>query len=233
MVRDMKWTSNGEKICIIYEDGAVIVGSVDGNRLWGKELGMELALVEWSPDGRLLLFATPQGECQVYDGNGNGVSKVPLYCNEGYAGGKGQAWTGLRHPGSGGAGRRGGAVPCPPCGRSWRQGACQPRPACMPCAWMHAGRLRRPHGCAHGVGGGSLVAHSACGAIRSGSAQAAAQQAGGSLGAVAWGRPAAPSAQRAGRAATRHCSCCAMHPCTQLIGSRRFLLHQPSIPAVS
>ncbi|PNG99668.1 WD repeat domain-containing protein, partial [Tetrabaena socialis] len=85
VVKDMKWTSNGEKICIIYEDGAVIVGSVDGNRLWGKELGMELALVEWSPDGRLLLFATPQGECQVYDGNGNGVAKVPLYCNEGYA----------------------------------------------------------------------------------------------------------------------------------------------------
>lgn len=49
---DMRWTANGEKICIIYEDGAVIVGSVDGNRLWGKELGMELSLVEWSPDGR-------------------------------------------------------------------------------------------------------------------------------------------------------------------------------------
>lgn len=47
---------------------------------------MDLALVEWSPDGRLLLFATPGGECHVYDGNGNGVAKVPLYCNEGYAG---------------------------------------------------------------------------------------------------------------------------------------------------
>lgn len=30
VVRDMKWTSDGKKICIIYEDGAVIVGSVDG-----------------------------------------------------------------------------------------------------------------------------------------------------------------------------------------------------------
>ncbi len=60
-MRDMKWTSNGEKICIIYEDGAVIVGSVDGNRLWGKELNMTLALVEWSPDGRLILFCTAQG----------------------------------------------------------------------------------------------------------------------------------------------------------------------------
>lgn len=86
VVRDMKWTANGERICIIYEDGAVIVGSVDGNRLWGKELGLTLALVEWSPDGRLILFCTVQGECHIYDSNGNGVSKVPLYCNEGYAG---------------------------------------------------------------------------------------------------------------------------------------------------
>lgn len=86
MVKDMKWTSSGEKICIIYEDGAVIVGSVDGNRLWGKELGLTLALVEWSPDGRLILFCTAQGECHIYDNNGNAVSKVPLYCNEGYVG---------------------------------------------------------------------------------------------------------------------------------------------------
>jgi hypothetical protein len=55
----MKWTSGGEKICIAYEDGAVIVGSVDGNRLWGKELGISLTLVEWSPDGRMILFCTP------------------------------------------------------------------------------------------------------------------------------------------------------------------------------
>lgn len=32
----MKWTASGEKICIAYEDGAVIVGGVDGQRLWGK-----------------------------------------------------------------------------------------------------------------------------------------------------------------------------------------------------
>ena len=37
-VRGMSWTADGQRICIIYEDGAVIVGSVDGNRLWGKEV---------------------------------------------------------------------------------------------------------------------------------------------------------------------------------------------------
>ena len=38
VVTDMRWTPNGEKIGIVYEDGAVIVGSVEGTRLWGKEL---------------------------------------------------------------------------------------------------------------------------------------------------------------------------------------------------
>lgn len=52
---NVQWTSNGQKICIIYADGAVIVGSVDGNRLWGKELDMGLQNVEWSPDGRRLV----------------------------------------------------------------------------------------------------------------------------------------------------------------------------------
>ncbi|KAL8581319.1 WD repeat-containing protein 35 [Nucella lapillus] len=47
VVRGMKWTADGQKICIVYEDGAVIVGSLDGNRIWGKELrALTLACVE-------------------------------------------------------------------------------------------------------------------------------------------------------------------------------------------
>jgi WD repeat-containing protein 35 len=63
----MKWTSDGQKICIVYEDGAVIVGSVDGNRLWGKELDVQLQNVEWSPDGKRILFVSLEGEVHVYD----------------------------------------------------------------------------------------------------------------------------------------------------------------------
>eukprot|EP00904_Undaria_pinnatifida_P002695 jgi/Undpi1/12426/HiC_scaffold_5.g02098.m1 len=77
-VRDMKWTSNGQKICIIYADGAVIVGSVDGNRLWGKELEMGLQNVEWSPDGRRILFVTTAGEVLVYDAQGKRVKAMTL-----------------------------------------------------------------------------------------------------------------------------------------------------------
>jgi len=83
VVRDMKWSADGQKICIAYEDGAVIVGSVDGKRLLGKELPLQLALVEWSPDGRLILFCTVQGECHIYDGSGNPLSRIPLVANEG------------------------------------------------------------------------------------------------------------------------------------------------------
>ena len=82
VVKDMSWTSDGLKICIVYEDGAVIVGSVDGNRLWGKELGMELAFVQWSPDGRHILFVTLEGEVKIYDNLGNRLSQLPLYALE-------------------------------------------------------------------------------------------------------------------------------------------------------
>lgn len=43
----MRWSADGMRICIVYEDGAVIVGTVDGNRIWGKELrGLQLHGVE-------------------------------------------------------------------------------------------------------------------------------------------------------------------------------------------
>lgn len=76
VVRDMKWTADGQKICIVYEDGAVIVGSVDGNRLWGKDIDVELAFVEWSPDGRNILFGTNSGEVHIYDNQGTFIAKV-------------------------------------------------------------------------------------------------------------------------------------------------------------
>eukprot|EP00611_Tribonema_gayanum_P003293 TRINITY_DN12557_c0_g2_i1.p1 TRINITY_DN12557_c0_g2~~TRINITY_DN12557_c0_g2_i1.p1 ORF type:complete len:1278 (+),score=471.21 TRINITY_DN12557_c0_g2_i1:111-3836(+) len=78
VVRDMKWTSDGQKICIVYEDGAVIVGSVDGNRLWGKELDMYLQHVEWSPDGKRILFVTNNGAIHIYDAAGAKVKLMQL-----------------------------------------------------------------------------------------------------------------------------------------------------------
>ena len=70
-VEDIKWSTDGTKVCIIYLDGAVIVGSVDGSREWGKELPHFLSKIEWSPDNKLILFGTPDGDVLVYTKKGD------------------------------------------------------------------------------------------------------------------------------------------------------------------
>ncbi|XP_066495950.1 WD repeat-containing protein 35 [Tiliqua scincoides] len=81
VVRSMSWNADGQKICIVYEDGAVIVGSVDGNRIWGKDLkGTQLCHVAWSPDSRTLLFGMANGEIHIYDNQGNFMMKMKMNC---------------------------------------------------------------------------------------------------------------------------------------------------------
>ncbi|XP_057598538.1 WD repeat-containing protein 35 isoform X2 [Hippopotamus amphibius kiboko] len=81
VVRSMSWNADGLKICIVYEDGAVIVGSVDGNRIWGKDLkGIQLCHVVWSADSKILLFGMANGEIHIYDNQGNFIMKMKLHC---------------------------------------------------------------------------------------------------------------------------------------------------------
>lgn len=78
LVTGMQWDKTGQKICIVYEDGAVIMGSVDGNRIWGKDIkNTNLSHIQWSPDGVFILFGTSTGQLQIFDSNGTFV--VSLY----------------------------------------------------------------------------------------------------------------------------------------------------------
>ncbi|KAJ8668012.1 hypothetical protein QAD02_009675 [Eretmocerus hayati] len=85
VVKGMSWSSNGQKICIVYEDGAVIVGSVEGSRIWGKELKqISLTAVQWSPDAKLLLFGCRNGEAHLYDDQGNYLTKLDSISSDTY-----------------------------------------------------------------------------------------------------------------------------------------------------
>ncbi|KXS17686.1 hypothetical protein M427DRAFT_68207 [Gonapodya prolifera JEL478] len=75
-VADMRWDPEGKRICIAYRDGTVIAGSVDGARLWSKNLSGTPVSLAWSPDGTLLLFAMESGEIQVWDYNGGVTGTV-------------------------------------------------------------------------------------------------------------------------------------------------------------
>lgn len=81
VVTAMKWAPDGSCICIAYKDGAVIVGSVDGTRIWGKELQMPLDKVAWNPSCQNILFTSIEGDCFVYDSDGNQICQMQLSCN--------------------------------------------------------------------------------------------------------------------------------------------------------
>lgn len=81
VVKDMKWTADGQKICIVYEDGMVIVGSVDGNRLWGNDLHFELQFVEWSPTGQYILFGGMDGSVYLYDNLGTCINEILIFAD--------------------------------------------------------------------------------------------------------------------------------------------------------
>nr|XP_021149197.1 WD repeat-containing protein 35 isoform X1 [Columba livia] len=81
VVRSISWNADGQKICIVYEDGAVIVGSVEGNRIWGKDLkGIHLSHVAWSSDSKVLLFGIANGDIHIYDSQGNFIVKMKVSC---------------------------------------------------------------------------------------------------------------------------------------------------------
>lgn len=79
-VRDMRWSPNGTKICISYEDGKVVMGSVEGQKIWDKDLKNHLSHCCWDPTGRNIVFATLSGEVHFFDASGSFISQVHNYC---------------------------------------------------------------------------------------------------------------------------------------------------------
>jgi WD repeat-containing protein 35 len=83
----MRWSNDGTTICIIYEDGTVISGTVEGNRNWGIQVNnqqdesqetIKLELVEWTPDDKYILLMTRNNEFRLYEKNGTFVKLINI-----------------------------------------------------------------------------------------------------------------------------------------------------------
>jgi len=81
-VADMEWSADGRKICIAYEDGAVICGAVGGNRLWGVDrMHKHISKIAWSPDGKLLLIGNTKGDIYVHSSSGDELTSIEVVVN--------------------------------------------------------------------------------------------------------------------------------------------------------
>ena len=53
-----------------------MVGTLDGARLWSKEVGARLADVQWSPDGKFLLLVLADGQLHLYESGGTFMTRI-------------------------------------------------------------------------------------------------------------------------------------------------------------
>ena len=77
-VTDIKWNRQGQYLCFIYEDGHAIVGTVDGNRSWGNDIRNSLYLIEWSPDGTILLLASRNENITILASSGQQLGVMEI-----------------------------------------------------------------------------------------------------------------------------------------------------------
>ena len=77
-VTDIKWNRQGQYLCFIYEDGHAIVGTVDGNRSWGNDIRNSLYLIEWSPDGTILLLASRNQDITILTSSGQQLGVIEI-----------------------------------------------------------------------------------------------------------------------------------------------------------
>ena len=75
-IADISWSHDGEKICIIYSDGAIIMGAVDGTRIWAKDSSETLANISWAPHDSSFLVGTLDGKLLLHDLSGTLIRKL-------------------------------------------------------------------------------------------------------------------------------------------------------------
>jgi hypothetical protein len=76
---DFEWSHDGRMAAICYEDGFVLVGSVNGQRFWSHLFDLNnssICSITWTPDDLLVLLGLSNGSIMVVDKNGTYVTRV-------------------------------------------------------------------------------------------------------------------------------------------------------------
>lgn len=77
-VSDFRWNKTGSTILILYEDGTLIIGGIDGNRILKKEVGPML-FGDWAPNSDFMVLAPKSGGLFLHDDQANLVTSIPLH----------------------------------------------------------------------------------------------------------------------------------------------------------
>lgn len=46
-ILDVRWSPDGTHLCICIDDGSIIVGSVEGERVWNKKIDRTPTKIQW------------------------------------------------------------------------------------------------------------------------------------------------------------------------------------------
>ena len=81
----LQWSRDGTKVCIAFADGVVTIGSVNGTKLWSKDVSImgkeKLSLLDAKWVGNYVTLLTSSNTLLVYDKSGNRVRKMSLNSN--------------------------------------------------------------------------------------------------------------------------------------------------------
>lgn len=82
IVTDFAWSHDGRMAAICYEDGFVLVGSVNGQRFWSHlfELNNNTSInaITWSPNDSLVILGLSNGSLMIMDEHGTYLARISI-----------------------------------------------------------------------------------------------------------------------------------------------------------
>ena len=66
-IKFAQWSKNGNFVLIILEGGGAILGNVDGERIWSKEVDIEIEFLDWIENDKTIVLSDKKGDLIALD----------------------------------------------------------------------------------------------------------------------------------------------------------------------